>query len=213
VTNILKVNESLAEANRARFDADGVFVVNLMSSPGSGKTSILERAIPLLQEQAAVAVIEGDIDTTRDADRIAATGAEAVQINTQGGCHLDANMVAAAAAELDLDRIDILLVENVGNLVCPAGFDLGEHLRVAVLSVTEGTDKAIKYPAMFRGCRALLVNKTDLLPYTDFAMERLHQDLLGVNPDMMVFPMSARTGEGIAAWAHWLLEQAGQTRR
>jgi len=209
VTDILKANENLARLNREMFDSKGVFAVNMMSSPGSGKTTILERSLPLL-DGLAVGVIEGDIDTTRDADRVAAAaeGAQVVQINTQGACHLDANMIASAVRDMELDTLDLLIVENVGNLVCPAGFDLGEDVSVMVLSVTEGNDKPRKYPAMFRKSSAVLLNKIDLLAHTDFDLEELRRDLSEINPDAELFPMSARTCEGVAEWCAWLKGRA-----
>jgi len=204
VSNILDANTAMAAENRRRFQQEKIFVLNLMSAPGAGKTSILEKTIARLKDRVSMAVIEGDICTTKDAERIAALGVEAVQINTDGACHLDANMMASALANLELNSLDLLVVENVGNLVCPAEFDLGEDLKAMVLSVTEGNDKPFKYPLMFRESKAILVNKIDLLPYTEFDVEALRRDLAEINPGAEVFLVSARTGEGIEAWASWL---------
>lgn len=204
VSNILDANTAIAAENRRRFQQEKIFVLNLMSAPGAGKTSILEKTIAQLGNRLSMAVIEGDICTTRDAERIAALGVQAVQINTDGACHLDASMMASALANLELNGIELLVVENVGNLVCPAEFDLGEDLKAMVLSVTEGNDKPFKYPLMFRESKAILVNKIDLLPYTEFDVEALRRDLAEINPTAEVFLVSARTGEGISEWASWL---------
>ncbi|MDH7479961.1 MAG: hydrogenase nickel incorporation protein HypB [Syntrophomonadaceae bacterium] len=208
VSNILDANTAIAEELKKRFRQQGVKVLNLMSAPGAGKTTILERTIEHLKGRVSLAVIEGDLCTTLDAERIAAQGVPVVQINTEGACHLDANMIARALDDLPLEGLELLIVENVGNLVCPAEFDLGEDYKVMVISVTEGNDKPSKYPLMFHESQVILVNKLDLLPYTDFDLERLRQDLAELNPRARVFPVSARTGEGMAAWAEWLEQQA-----
>lgn len=202
--DILSKNNRYAEANRARFQDQGIFALNLVSSPGSGKTSLLIRAITDLQGRWPIAVIEGDQQTSRDADRIRATGAAAVQINTGKGCHLDAHMVGHALEHLPPMPSGLLFIENVGNLVCPAGFDLGEAHKVVVLSVTEGEDKPLKYPDMFAAADLMLLNKTDLLPHLDFDMESCLAAALRANPGIEVLPVSARTGEGLAAFYAWI---------
>jgi hydrogenase nickel incorporation protein HypB len=207
---LLKANEQVAAENRARFAAAGVLVVNLISSPGAGKTTLLERTLARLRDRFRIAVIEGDMYTVRDAQRIAGQRVEVVQINTAGVCHLDAPMVARALEELEADRYDLLFIENVGNLVCPAEFDLGEDLKVAVLSVTEGGDKPAKYPLVFQTARAVVINKGDLLPYTDFDLETVVTELEALNRDLKVFVVSAKTGEGIEEWCKWLEEMAAE---
>jgi hydrogenase nickel incorporation protein HypB len=206
-TPMLQENDEVARENRSLFRERGIFVLNLMSSPGSGKTSTLERTIELLPEGLRLAVIEGDIYTTRDADRIEARGVPVVQINTAGACHLDARMIKPALDDFDLGAVDLLIVENVGNLVCPAEFDLGEDARAVVLSVTEGNDKPMKYPLIFRLARAALINKIDLLPYTDCDMAELERDMAMINPELKMFQVSARTGQGFDRWLEWLAEQ------
>jgi hydrogenase nickel incorporation protein HypB len=206
VSSILEANDRLAGTNRELFQAKGVFVLNLMSSPGSGKTTILERTIEHLRGKLSIGVIEGDICTARDAERIEKKGVPVVQINTSGACHLDANMIASCLEDFNLDELDLLVVENVGNLVCPAEFDIGEDMKVMVLSVTEGNDKPLKYPLMFRESKALLVNKIDLLPYTNFDMDTLERDVLGINSGIRIFPVSAIKDEGMEAWCQWLTQ-------
>src|SRR5512136_2970772 len=178
VKNVLDANERIAAENRKLFDEKKIYVINLMSSPGAGKTSLVEKTIMALKDRYRIAVIEGDIQDTYDADRVAALGIPAVQINTGGGCHLDGNMVREGLAELDLDRIDLLIVENVGNLVCPAEFRVGENAKVMILSTPEGDDKPAKYPLMFQEAKVLLINKIDLLPYVDFDLERARSQAL-----------------------------------
>ncbi len=202
--NILEANQKLAGQHRQRFAASGVKVLNLISSPGAGKTSLLEQTLQRLQGRLNCAVIEGDIQTDEDAQRVAACGVPAVQIQTQGACHLDGAMIGEALAALDLEALDLLIIENVGNLVCPVDFDLGEDMKVAVLSVTEGDDKPSKYPALFREAGALLVNKVDLLPYIDCDLERIHATCAKLNPAQKVFDVSCRTGEGLDGWVDWL---------
>jgi hydrogenase nickel incorporation protein HypB len=206
-THILAKNDRLAAANRELFSRLGVFALNLVSSPGAGKTSLLERTLTDLADKLRLAVIEGDLQTDRDGARIAATGASVVQINTGAGCHLDAHMVGHAAEQLELAGIDILFVENVGNLVCPAAFDLGEHHKVVVLSVTEGEDKPLKYPGIFRAADVMLLNKVDLLPHLEFPVVQCLEMARRVNPDITIFQVSARTGQGMDAWYGWLAEQ------
>lgn len=203
-TDILARNNRLAAGNRALFSAKGVFVLNLVSSPGSGKTTLLERTLRDLSAKTRTAVIEGDQQTDNDAQRIAATGVPVRQINTGAGCHLDAHMVGHAAEGFDLDNLDLLLIENVGNLVCPASFDLGENHKVVVLSVTEGEDKPLKYPQMFHAADVMLLNKTDLLPHLDFDVEKCLEMARRVSPGIKIFQVSARTGSGMDEWYGWL---------
>jgi hydrogenase nickel incorporation protein HypB len=203
--NILEANDRISGDLRRRFAEQGILVLNLISSPGSGKTSLLERTLTDLKGEFNMAVIEGDVLTDNDARRVAATGAQAVQINTDGACHLDGVMIGPALDALDLAELDLLVIENVGNLVCPVEFNLGEHFRLAVLSVTEGHDKPAKYPALFRESRALVINKIDLLPYIDCDVDRIRRDVLAINPDLEIFELSCRTGQGLDAWCDWLL--------
>ncbi len=207
VENILSANDRLAAENRQRLEAAGVISLNIMASPGAGKTSLIERTISLLAGRLRLAVIDGDIATSLDADRAAAAGAVAVQINTGGECHLDAVMLHNGLAQLDLSPIDLLIVENVGNLVCPASFQLGTHKSVLIASIPEGDDKPYKYPSMYRGVDALVINKIDLLPYVEFDMHRFRQGVEILNPGVISFPLSCRTGEGLEAWVEWVVEQ------
>jgi len=204
VRNILQANDRLAEANRRRFDDAGIFVFNLMSSPGAGKTSLLERTIEGLADRIRMAVIEGDLQSSYDAERIQRKGVQAVQINTDGGCHLDGNMIQIALESLDLQALDLLIIENVGNLVCPAEFNLGEDEKVMILSVTEGDDKPSKYPLMFQLSSVLLVNKIDLLPYLDCDVAKIRERARQLNGRQDIFEISCRTGEGLPAWLSWL---------
>jgi len=207
--DVLDANGTIARANREDFDREGVTVVNLMGSPGAGKTTVLERVVAALPD-VRVGVLEGDVRGTLDADRIAFLHVPVTQINTDpsfgGECHLDANMVRSAVPSLPLGEIDLLVIENVGNLVCPAEFHVGEHTRVMVSSVTEGEDKPLKYPLMFRACDLVLVNKIDLLPHLDFDLERFLSNLDAVHPAVPRLLLSARTGEGVEAWRDWLIE-------
>ncbi|BAH75683.1 hydrogenase nickel incorporation protein HypB [Solidesulfovibrio magneticus] len=204
VRNILEANANEASELKDFFAQKGILVLNLMSSPGAGKTTILERTLTDLRNELRMAVIEGDLQTDNDARRVAATGAQAVQINTEGGCHLTASQIRAALASLDLGGLDILFIENVGNLVCPAEFDVGEDFKVTLLSVTEGDDKPEKYPLMFHISAATLLNKIDLLPYVDFNLANASRHARTLNADISLFPVSARTGEGLDAWYDWL---------
>lgn len=207
VENILSANDRLAEENRARINAANVFSINLMASPGAGKTSLIEQTLPLLKDKLRIAVVDGDIATSLDADRAAAAGAQAsIQVNTGGECHLDAVMLHGALNQLDLTQFDLLMVENVGNLVCPAEFRLGTHKSVLIASVPEGADKPYKYPGMYRGVDALIINKIDLLPYIDFDMDFFRRGVEALNPGVITFPLSCRTGEGMDAWINWLIE-------
>ncbi|SHI95021.1 hydrogenase nickel incorporation protein HypB [Desulfofundulus thermosubterraneus] len=199
---LLSANQQVADKNRTRLGR--VLTVNLISSPGAGKTAILERTIAVLKDEFRTGVIEGDIYTTRDAERIAVHGVEVVQINTTGVCHLDASMIAQALDEINTEALDIMFIENVGNLVCPAEFDLGEDYKVAVLSVAEGGDKPTKYPLVFQEAQVVLINKSDLLPYSDFDLEMVRQEILAINSKTKVFVVSAKTGEGLEAWYAWL---------
>ena len=210
VTNILKANARIAEENRRNLRERGITTINLMSSPGAGKTTLLARTIRDLGARVRFGVVEGDIQGTHDAEVIAALGVPVIQINTAGGCHLDANMVQSALTELPLEAIDLLVIENVGNLVCPAEFDLGEDAKAMLLSVTEGDDKPLKYPRMFRECEALLVNKVDLAPHLDVSLEKIRRDALALNPALQVFEVSARSGQGLEGWYGWLEGKLGR---
>jgi hydrogenase nickel incorporation protein HypB len=212
VQNVLDANDRIANGNRALFDEKNLYVMNLMSSPGAGKTSLVERTILALRERVRIAVIEGDIQDTFDADRVATLGIPAVQINTGGGCHLDGNMVREALADLNLDETDLLIVENVGNLVCPAEFRIGENDKVMILSVPEGADKPAKYPLMFQEASVLLINKIDLLPYVDFDLAKACRDARALHPGIEIFEVSCKTGEGLEGWIAWLTKRM-QSRR
>ncbi|RPH49973.1 MAG: hydrogenase accessory protein HypB [Desulfobacteraceae bacterium] len=210
VRKVLDVNNTMAQQNRNIFTGKKVFVLNVMSSPGSGKTATLVKTIKRLLPEIKCAVIVGDICSTLDADRLAVTGVPVVQINTDefgGDCHLAAHVIANAAGGIDLDSTDLLIVENVGNLVCPAEFDIGEDARVVVLSITEGEDKPVKYPLMFRVCDAALINKTDLLPYIEYDMNAVVKNILQIHPGMSVFEVSAKTEAGFDPWIAWLREK------
>lgn len=207
--DILHHNDLLAQRNRGFFEARNMLCLNLVSSPGSGKTTLLERTIRLVSKH-PVYVIEGDQQTSLDADRIQATGAPVVQVNTGNGCHLDADMIHKAVQELDPKQSSVLLIENVGNLVCPALFDLGESFRVVIISVTEGEDKPLKYPNMFQTAQVCLINKTDLLPYLDFDLNKLKENAHKVNPGLTFIELSAKTGEGFEPWMEWMEKVAGK---
>lgn len=207
VENILSANDRLAEQNRASLDAARLFAINLMASPGAGKTSLIEQTLPRLKDQLRIAVIDGDIATSIDADRASAAGALAsIQVNTGGECHLDAVMLHGALEQLDLMQYNLLIVENVGNLVCPAEFRLGTHKSILIASIPEGDDKPYKYPGMYRGVDALVINKIDLLPYVPFRMDYFQRGVEALNPGVRTFPLSCRTGEGMDTWINWLLE-------
>ena len=209
VEKILSANDRIAAQNRAALDQANVFSINLMASPGAGKTSLIEQTIRNLRSRLNLAVIDGDIATSLDADRAAAAGAAAVQINTGGECHLDAIMLQEALPSLDLSQLDLLIVENVGNLVCPASFQLGTHKSVLIASVPEGDDKPYKYPGMYRGVDALVINKIDLLPYVTFDMGYFRRGVEVLNPGLITFQVSCRTGEGLEAWLSWLVANIG----
>lgn len=213
VENILNANDRLAEENRARLEAAGVFSINIMASPGAGKTSLIEQTLPRLKDKLRVAVVDGDIATSIDADRAAQAGAQAaIQVNTGGDCHLDAVMLRGALEQLDLTQFDLLIVENVGNLVCPASFKLGTDKSVLIASIPEGDDKPYKYPGMYRGVDALVINKIDLLPYVPFKMDYFERGVEVLNPGVVTFPLSAKTSEGMDAWLGWLMEQVQSKR-
>jgi len=213
VKNILEANEVIASQSRTLFAEKGIYVLNLMGSPGAGKTTLLEQTIEHLKDKNRIAVIEGDIATSRDAERIAHHAIPAVQINTGGACHLDGNMVRGVLKEFDLNQIDLLIVENVGNLVCPAEFNIGENDKVMIISVTEGDDKPKKYPLMFQVSTVLLLNKIDLLPYMDFDMERFQGDALKVNPKLKIMAISCKTGEGLDTWFEWIKDKVSTKDR
>jgi len=202
---VLEKNDSLAAANRKRFAQNGLLTLNIVSSPGAGKTTLLEATIEHLKNRVRIAVVEGDVQTDLDAQRVASYGVPVVQIVTNGGCHLEAGLVAEAVDRLDLDAIDLLLIENVGNLVCPANFDLGEAMKVVVLSTTEGADKPLKYPAMFRRASVLIINKVDLLPYVNVDVDDIKRHARQINPDLAVFEIAATSRLGVAEWCDWLV--------
>jgi len=204
VRQVLEANDRIAEENRRLFAEKRILVINLMSGPGAGKTTLLEKTIPALHSRYRLGVIEGDIQSTYDAERIASTGAPVVQINTGGACHLDANMVKEAVDKLDVGSLDILIVENVGNLVCPAEFNIGEDYKVTLLSVAEGDDKPLKYPLIFHESSLLLVNKADLLPYVNCSVKKIREESLKINPRLEIYEVSCTTGVGLDRWFQWL---------
>jgi len=207
VKDILEVNERIALENKELFDKHKVLVINLMGSPGSGKTSLLELTISALKEKLSIGVIEGDIQSMLDAERINKYGIQIVQINTYGACHLDGNMIRDALPSLNLEKLDLLMVENVGNLVCPAEFKIGEDYKVMILSMPEGDDKPIKYPLMFQESSVLLINKIDLAPYLGVSIERIKNESFKVNPRLAIFPISCRTKQGLKPWFDWILRR------
>lgn len=211
-TRILAKNDALAAKNRAWFAGREILALNLVSSPGSGKTTLLERTIRDMKITTKLYVVEGDQATANDGERIRAAGAPAVQVNTGAGCHLEADMVARGLMELKPEARSVVMIENVGNLVCPAMFDLGERAKVVILSVTEGEDKPLKYPHMFRAAELMILNKIDLLPHVDFDVSRAIANAREVNPDIAILQVSARSGEGLETWYDWLRREAGQTR-
>ena len=204
VQNILAANDTLAQEIRERLAERGIRALNLMSAPGAGKTTLLERTIAQVRGKLTIGVVEGDVETSNDAERIEAAGAQTVQINTQGACHLEAHMVRAAMNQLDLTSLDLLVIENIGNLVCPAGWQLGEAASAVVVSTTEGDDKPAKYPAIFAAAQVMIVNKLDLLPYVDYDVEKVKRQALAVNSRLRIFELSCRTGDGLDAWCDWL---------
>lgn len=213
VENILNANDQIAEQNLAQLEASGVLAVNLMASPGAGKTSLILSIVDRLSRRLRLGVVEGDTaPVTIDSDRVQAKGIPTVQVNTGGGCHLDAVMLQVALTQLDLSQLDLLIVENVGNLVCPANFRLGAQRNVLIASVPEGDDKPYKYPGMYRGVDALVINKIDLLPYTPFDMDYFCRGVEMLNPGLATFPLSCRTGEGLDDWVNWLFDQVRARR-
>jgi hydrogenase nickel incorporation protein HypB len=211
--NSILRNDKLAAEIRQQLNNASVFSINIMASPGAGKTSLIEKTLHILTEQYKIAAIDGDVATSIDADRAAEAGATAVQINTGGQCHIDANMLLGAINELDLDLFDLLLVENVGNLICPASFQLGTHKNILIASIPEGDDKPYKYPAMYRDVDALIINKIDLLPYVEFDMEYFEKGVQILNPDLVTFHLSCQTGEGLLAWTAWLTGYITDTQK
>jgi hydrogenase nickel incorporation protein HypB len=201
---VLEKNDAIAQQNRELFKKKNLFTMNLVSSPGSGKTSLIERTIHHTRNKFNVAVIEGDLQTSLDAERVAAYGVPVVQIITQGACHLEAGLVKDAFGQIEKNEFEVLFIENVGNLVCPAGYDLGEDLKVVIVSTTEGDDKPLKYPAMFRNASALIINKIDLVPYVNCSLETLMKNALSINPSLKVFKTSCTTDEGIEEWCGWI---------
>ena len=210
VKNILDANSRIAQENRKLFDSHGLTVINLMSSPGAGKTTLLEQMGTHFEGLLKIGVIEGDIQTTLDAERVAAAGLQAVQIETDGACHLDANMIQNALENLDINGLDLLVVENVGNLVCPAEFNVGEDHKVMMLSVTEGDDKPYKYPLMFKESQVLLISKVDLLPYLRCDVEKIKEAARSINPDLIIFEISSYTRQGLDDWHNWIREQTAK---
>lgn len=207
VKNVLDANDRIAAENRALFDKNKVYVINLMSSPGAGKTSLVERTILALREKYRIGVIEGDIQDTYDADRVAKLGIPVVQINTGGACHIDGNMIREALPTFDLAKIDLLICENVGNLVCPAEFKIGENAKIMILSAPEGADKPAKYPLMFQESAVMLINKVDLLPYVDFDLKKARRDALSINKNLQIFEISCKTGVSLDGWIKWLTDR------
>ena len=207
LTDILSANDGIARKNQSLLNKHGILTINVMSSPGAGKTSLILQTIERLKGKVRIAVIEGDVTSTIDADKVSQEGVTTIQINTAGGCHLDANMTENALNNLSLDNVDLLLIENVGNLICPAGFALGEHKRVMLLSLPEGDDKPHKYPLMFAGADVVLINKIDLLPYLEFNINAFLETVTGLNPDVSILQVSCKTSQGLEDWFSWLQEQ------
>lgn len=204
---ILEKNDAIASENRKNFSSKNIFVINLVSSPGSGKTSLVERTLSHLKNKIKIAVIEGDVQTDLDAKRIEALNTPVIQIVTNGACHLEANLVRDAFGQLKENKIEILIIENVGNLVCPAGYDLGEDVKVIIASTTEGDDKPLKYPAMFRNSSVLIINKIDLIPFVNCSIDAIKKNALSINPTLKIFEVSCQTGAGIHEWCDWLENQ------
>jgi hydrogenase nickel incorporation protein HypB len=207
VKNVLDANDRIAAENRELFDRHKVFVINLMSSPGAGKTTLVEKTIAALKDKYRIGVIEGDIQDTYDADRIAKLDIPVVQINTGGACHIDGNMIREALPTFDLSKTDVLIIENVGNLVCPAEFKIGENIKIMLLSTPEGADKPAKYPLMFQESSALLINKMDLMQYVDFDLEKARRDALALHKDLKIFEVSCKTAAGLETWIAWLTQR------
>lgn len=203
---VLAKNDEIAEQNRKIFTDNEIFAINLVSSPGSGKTTLLEGTIGLISSRVSISVIEGDVQTSLDAERVANYNVPVVSIVTNGACHLEAKLVQDAVMKLDLKKTELLVIENVGNLVCPAGYDLGENMKIVLVSTTEGDDKPLKYPKMFRNSKVMVINKIDLLPYVNCDMEKLKGNALNINPGLKIFEVSSTTGDGIKEWCNWLIE-------
>ncbi|NMA68554.1 MAG: hydrogenase nickel incorporation protein HypB [Desulfitobacterium sp.] len=212
MANLLQNNDLQAEINRKYFNENKCLAINIIGSPGAGKTTLLERTLSFLKEMHSVAVIEGDIFTSKDADRIAEHKVPVVQINTGGGCHLDSKMVEKVLPEFDIPNLDLMIIENVGNLVCPADFDLGENFKIVVLSVVEGDDKPAKYPVIFRNSKAVILNKMDLLPLVDTDLKVMKEDILNINPDIKIFEVSCRTGDGLKDWVQWITDEINKVK-
>jgi hydrogenase nickel incorporation protein HypB len=213
VRDILDANEKIAQENRLRFEESGTLVINLMSSPGSGKTTLLEKTIAILKDRVRMGVIEGDIQSTHDAERIGKTGIPVVQINTGGACHLESHMIREALNHLPIRHLQLLFIENVGNLVCPASFQLGEHFKAMILSVSEGDDKPLKYPLIFQESSILIINKMDLLPYCDCNPDLIEERARKINPRLFCFRISCRTGEGLHSWTDWLIQRIQESKK
>jgi len=213
VKHVLDANDRIAMENRNLFDKTRTYVMNLMSSPGAGKTTLVEKTIEALRDKYAIAVIEGDVQSTCDADRIARLDIPVVQINTGGACHIDGSMVCEAFPSLDLEKTDLLIVENVGNLVCPAEFKVGENVKVMILSTPEGADKPSKYPLMFQESAVMIINKVDLIPHVDFDIEQARKDALVINKDLKIFEVSCKTSSGLSNWFQWLDDQIGSYKK
>lgn len=213
VKKVLDANDRIAEENRKLFDQHKIFAINLMSSPGAGKTTLVEQTIKAVKNKYKIAVIEGDIQDTYDADRIAKLKIPVVQINTGGACHIDGNMIREAFPAFDLSKIDLLIVENVGNLVCPAEFKIGENIKVMLLSTPEGADKPAKYPLMFQESAALLINKMDIISYVDFDLKKARRDSLALNKKLKIFEVSCKTGDGLEAWIAWLTQRIDEFKK
>lgn len=213
VKNVLDANDRIAAENRALFDKNKVYVINLMSSPGAGKTTLVERTILALKGKYSIAVIEGDIQDTYDADRVASLDIPVVQINTGGACHIDGNMIRETLPAFDLAAIDLLICENVGNLVCPAEFKIGENAKIMILSAPEGADKPAKYPLMFQESAVMIINKIDLLPYVDFDLNKAKRDALSINNELKIFEVSCKTGAGLDGWIKWLTDRIDAFRK
>jgi hydrogenase nickel incorporation protein HypB len=201
---VLEKNDAIADHNRNLLKSHHIFTINLVSSPGSGKTSIVEKTIESCEKEICIAVIEGDVQTDLDAKRIDSLGVPVVQIVTQGACHLEANLVRDSLSKLDISNVELMIIENVGNLVCPSGYDLGEDLKVVIVSTTEGDDKPLKYPAMFRNASVLIINKIDLIPHLNCSIDELVKNALSINPGLKIFKTSCTSGEGIDNWCNWL---------
>lgn len=209
---VLKLNDTLAQENRKNFAKHGVYVLNILASPGSGKTSTIMAIIDALRDTYNIAVIEGDIASNVDSERIAKQGIPAVQVNTGGACHLESDMIKRAVSQLDLDSLDLILLENVGNLICPVDFDLGENAKVMILSVPEGDDKPLKYPGVFQASKAVVLNKIDTLPVFDFDKKAFEDHVHALNHDVPIFPISATNGDGVDAWTQWLSDRIEEAR-